>query len=249
MDISARPLTVDFEGPDAEVFVRQALVRWTQPLSSSVKAQVAVENPSPEFAVPSGLAGSVRSRLPDAVGNVRLGSGFGHVQVAGVVRQLRFDGEGSSPDLTATGWGVNGTLAIHTFGKDELYGQAMAGEGVAHYVDGWQGQNADAVVVGSELRPLALRSFVIGYTHHWSERLRSGAAYAYSILDNDPSEPGSAPHRFDDARFNLFFLPHPHVDVAVEGLWGRRVNNDGAEGTAWRAQAGVIYHFGWKFTH
>ena len=60
-DISARPLTIDFEGPDGEIFVRQALLRWTQPLSKAVKWAIAVENPTPNIAVPSGETGVAQS--------------------------------------------------------------------------------------------------------------------------------------------------------------------------------------------
>ncbi len=246
MDISARPLTLDFEGPDSEVFLRQALIRWTQPVSKAATIRVAAENPSPEIAVPSGDTGVIRSGIPDFVGTVRLESGFGHVQVAALVRQLRFDGEDVSPDMSTTGWGVNATLVVHTVGKDELFGQLMYGEGAAHYVDAVQGQNLDAIVVGGELRALPITTAVVGYTHHWSSRARSGAAYSLTSFDNDPSQAGSSIHRLDDVRVNLFYLPHPHVDVATELLWGRRRNANGDKGEAWRLQFGVIYHFGFK---
>ncbi len=249
MDIEARPLTVDFEGPDSEVFIRQALLRWTQPLSPALRAQVAIENPAPELAVPGSLSGSARSRVPDGVATLRVTQDRGHLQVAGVLRQLRFDGEGTSPNLTATGWGLNATLVFRTIGQDQVYGQAMVGEGVAHYVDGRAGQDGDAVIVGSDLRPLPLKAFMVGYTHHWSASTRSGVAYSVSVLDTDASQGGSATRRQEDARANFFFLPHPHVDLALEVLWGRREEASGASGDAWRAQGAVIYHFGWKFTN
>jgi hypothetical protein len=45
MDISARPRSLDYEGPDGEIFVRQAMIRWTKPLSENLKFAVAVEQP------------------------------------------------------------------------------------------------------------------------------------------------------------------------------------------------------------
>ena len=63
-DISARALTVDFEGPDGEVFVRQAMIRFTHKIDAHWTVAVAAENPSPQFAVPSGLTGSARSMGP-----------------------------------------------------------------------------------------------------------------------------------------------------------------------------------------
>ncbi len=246
MDIEARPLTFDFEGPDTEVFLRQAMVRWTQPLSAPVRMQFAVENPSAEFAAPDSLAGAIQSQVPDLIANLRWTNKRGHIQVAGLVRQLRFAGDGDSPDLSTTGWGINATLVLRPFGKDHVYGQAMVGKGVAHYLNGRAGLNGDAVVSGDELIALPTNAFIIGYEHHWSNTLRSGISYAWSTAEPEVDDPGF-PARLESARANLFFLPHPHVDVAGELLWGQRRNENGATGTAWRLQGGVIYHFGWKF--
>ena len=83
-DISARPLTVDFEGPDGEVFVRQAMIALTRQINANWTVAVAAENPTPQFAMPSGVPGSARAAMPDIPGFVRYQRGAGHVQVAGL---------------------------------------------------------------------------------------------------------------------------------------------------------------------
>ena len=97
-DISARGLTIDFEGPDGEVFVRQAMIRFTHKIDANWTVAVAAENPTPQFAVPSSLTGSARSSMPDIPAYVRYQRGAGHVQVAGLLRQLRFDSTDDSVD-------------------------------------------------------------------------------------------------------------------------------------------------------
>jgi len=243
MDITVRPLTVDFEGADGELFLRQALIRFTRPLSENWKGSIAVENPSPEFAVPGTESGSPRSNMPDIVVSARGAGAPGHLQVAAVLRQLRFDGEGASSDHSETGWGVNASLGAKTVGSDEVLGQVMVGEGAAHYVEGLSGTNSDGAFNASgSLTSLPVWSFLLGYTRHWSGTLRSGFAYSTAEVDTDPAQGGGALERIQDARVNLIRSYGPRLEVGGEVLWGRRDDQDGDHGEAWRGQFAIIYH-------
>jgi hypothetical protein len=244
MDISARPLTIDYEGPDAEVFVRQAMIRYTQPISEHWTWAIAVENPSPEFAVPAGATGSPRSDFPDVPTYFRFEKERGHVQLAALYRKIGFDGEGASQDESAAGWGLNGAFKVTVAGKDELMGQIAVGEGIGHYIEALSGTNSDAVFTPSfELEALQAAAAVIGYTHHWSKSLRSGLAYAQAELDSDPSLPTTQVRKTQDARANLIWTPHPLVDYGGEILWGRFEDQAGDEGEAWRFQFAITYRF------
>jgi hypothetical protein len=243
-DISARPLTIDFEGPDGEVFLRQAMIRYTRALTPNWHWAVAVESPTPQFAVPSGLPGVAKSNAPDFPAFVRYQAKRGHFQLAGMLRRIRFDGGQGVEDVTSTGFGVNATFALKTIGHDELLGMFVTGEGVARYIESLGGQNVDAVLSpDGELTTLRSRAFTIGYTRHWTKELKSGIAYSSSDVKSDPAQSGSAIDGTDDFRVNLIFSPYALVDVGSELLWGRRENVDGSEGEAWRVQFSVIYHF------
>ena len=243
-DISARPLTVDFEGPDAEVFVRQALVRWTQPLSKKVQWALAVEDPSPNVSVPAGESGAAQSDLPDFVTNLRFTGGRGHAQLGAVLRQLEFKGQGGSPDASATGWGGHLSFAVRPFGKDEIQGQVVYGEGIARYVESLSGQGSDAAWTGTgELEALPVTAIVLGFTHHWSRTLRSGVSWSLADLDNAEAQAASVVKSTQDFRVNLIYTPYALFDVASEVLWGRRENKDGSSGEAWRGQLALIFRF------
>ena len=243
-DISARPLTIDFEGSDGEVFVRQAMIRYTRAVNPNLHWAVAVESPSPQFAVPSGLTGVAQSSAPDVPAYVRFQGKRGHFQIAGMLRQIRFDGGQGVEDVSATGWGVNTTFVLKTIGHDELQGMFVTGDGVARYIVALGGQNVDAVLTSDgELTTLRSRAFTIGYTRHWSKQLRSGIAYSSSDVESDPAESGSTIDGTDDFRVNLIYTPYSLVDIGAELLWGRRENVNGARGEAWRAQFAVIFHF------
>ena len=241
-DISARPLTVDFEGPDGEVFVRQAMIRFTKKINSAVTVAVAAENPTPQFATPAGLTGSVRSALPDIPGFVRYQRGRGHVQLAGLVRQLRFDSTGTTADVSTTAWGVNATTALPVGSRDQFVAQLAIGDGAARYIESLSGQNLDAVLTSANtLSALRAQSATVGYTHVWRPGLKSGLAWSTATIADDVGLPGTTIDRLHDARANLFWTPYRLVDVGGEVLWGRRENKDGSRGDAWRLQFAVIY--------
>lgn len=242
MDISARPLTLDFEGPDGEVFVRQAMLRWTQPLSPRWTLAVAVENPTPQFAIPTDVSGSARSNMPDIPVNVRYTASRGHVQVAGLLRQLRFDGGEDVSNMSTLGWGLNATFGVRAIGQDQVQGQFMVGEGVARYIEALGGQNVDAVLsADGSLSAIRSQGGLIGYTRHWHARLRSGLAYSTASVDDHTGLGGGVIERTQDLRMTLVYTPYPLVDVGGEVLWGRRDNQDGSHGDAWRLQFAVIY--------
>jgi hypothetical protein len=50
-DIKARPFTLDYEGPDTEIFVRQPMIRYTGTPRDAVEWSVAVEDPSSQISV------------------------------------------------------------------------------------------------------------------------------------------------------------------------------------------------------
>jgi hypothetical protein len=243
-DISARPLTIDFEGPDGEVFVRQAMIRYTHALSPQWSWAVAVENPSPQFSVPSSLQGVARSSAPDFPAFVRYQTKRGHAQVAGILRQLRFAGGQGVSNASEVGWGVNSSLSVKTFGQDELQGMFVIGDGVARYIESLGGQNVDGVLTADgELTTLRSRAFVLGHTHHWLKNLRSGLSYSSSDVEGIPAEAGTAIEGTTDVRGNLIWTPYHLVDIGGEVLWGRRENQNGTSGDAWRGQFALIFHF------
>jgi hypothetical protein len=241
-DISARPLTIDFEGPDGEIFVRQAPLRWTQPSRRPSRA-IAVENLTPTSRCRRG-DGRRAERSAGLLTTLRLTGGKGHAQLGGILRQLRFDGEGDSPDVSTTGWGGHLSFNVKPFGKDELMGQVVYGEGIARYVESLSGQSADATFdAAGDLEALPVTAVVVGFIHHWSSTLKSGISYAVADVDNADSQSASAISRTRDFRVNLVYTPFRLVDVGGEALWGRRDNKDGSYGEAWRGQFAVIYRF------
>jgi hypothetical protein len=244
-DISARPLTVDFEGSDGEVFLRTPLVRFTRKLAPEWTVAIAAETPTPQFAVPAGLVGSPRNVMPDIPGFVRYQQGRGHVQVAGMVRQLRFDSTGPTPDVSTTGWGLNTTLVVPAGSRDSLQGQFAIGDGTARYIESLSGLNLDAMLsADNTIEALRAQSANVGFTHFWHANFKSGLSYSTATVEDAPGLPAGTLDRLQDFRINLFWTPYRLVDFAGELMWGERSNKDGTKGDAWRFQFAAIYRLG-----
>jgi len=243
-DISARPQTLDFEGPDGEVFVRQSLVRYTHGFSPAWKWAVAVENPTSQVAIPQGLVGSVKSDLPDFVTSLRHQGERSHFRAATIVRQIRFAGGPDVSDESAAGWGVNLSAVLKVGGSGELRAQYAVGDGISRYIESLSGQNADAVLAAADgLTTLPSQAAVVGYILNWTPKLRSGLAYSWADLDGESLLAGSSIATTQDVRVNLIHKPYELVEVGGELLWGRRENQDGTRGDAVRGLFSVIYHF------
>jgi hypothetical protein len=242
MDISARPRSLDYEGPDAEIFVRQAMIRWTHPLSPQWKLAVAAEMPGSQFVTATGLQGSARSNMPDLPAFLRYETTRAHFQVAGILRQIRFDGQGGSPDVSTMGFGGNVSFRVNTAGKSGLMGQFAFGKGIGRYIESLNGQNADAVFTSdNNLEALNARAAVLGYEQHWNPTLQTTIAFAVANLDENTLLSSSTIKQTQDGRVNLIWSPYQKMDIGGEVLYGLRKNQNDAEGEAWRFQFSMIY--------
>ena len=241
-DISARPRSLDYEGPDAEIFVRQAMIRWTRPLSDNVTFAVALEQPGSQFVTPDTLSGGPRNEMPDIPAHVRFEGERGHVQLGGIVRQIRFDGESGSADVNTMGYGANLSFLLKTTGKDALMGEAAFGNGIGRYIEALNGQSADAVFTRiDELDALSATAAVIAYERHWNDTLQSSVAFSVASLDENSRLSPSTIKQTTDARANLIWAAWKKVDIGGEVLWGERENQNGATGDALRFQFAMIY--------
>jgi hypothetical protein len=61
--------------------------------------------------------------------------------------------------------------------------------------------------------------------------------FSQNIQDNSAGQLNTEQHQGSYASVNLLYRPMQNVLVGVEGLWGERVNKNGAKGTDQRVQA------------
>lgn len=239
MALGAAADTLDFAGPVAVPFVRQAQLRWTQPFNGGQWA-VALESPETTFAGPSGAG--VRAdtdRVPDLTGNINFKTSFGQYWVTGLVRQLRVDTPTVRDSRVAGGIGFSGAIPI---GRTDSLGFGLnAGDGIGRY---WGGLFPDAWVGPDRQLTLATQyGGIVHYRHRWSNQLRSTAALSTVSINNPDFALGTANKRFQAAHLNLIWSPVANTELGVEYIHGRRELENGVSGTVNRLQASAKYSF------
>ena len=245
-DPEAEPDGIDFEGLNAIVLFRQPQVRWSFPLSSRVRMAVALENPHPDLTGATGV-----NQVPDFVARVRWEPrGGGHVQIAGLVRQLRGEPTNQANQIfTASGYGisVSGRLPLKLWNaRDQFLFQHNSGRGIGRYIADLRSLGSQDGVFDSasgQLRPLDVFSGYLGYEHWWADRFRSAISFGIVKVNNLDIQAGDALNLTRRSTINFIWSPIPRLDLVAELLWGQRHNKDGSRGEAAQTQIGSTFRF------
>jgi hypothetical protein len=182
--------------------------------------------------------------MPDIAGNVRFTDGSRHVQVSGVLRQLRFVSDGGVIDEKTAGYGLSVSGKSSIFGTDAIMGQFAFGSGIGHYIESFGGTGSDAVLTADgDLEALDGWAAVLGYTHPWNAKVQSTLAASMAEVDNDPDQSATAVNSARSIHANVAYTPTPRFLAGAELMWGERENNDGSTGDATRLQLSLQYNF------
>ncbi len=235
------PDTVDYEGPNSAVFARRPLARYQLPLSKEWQLNFGLEQPGSE--VDTSIDPDARSvnHAPDGGLNVRWErEDVGHVQLAAIGREIGVRGP-ITDDQSVLGWGLNLSSGLTVFGKDSIQAQVTYGEGIFRYCNDDFFNNDAAFDSSGDLQALPYLGVMFGFTHHWLDHLRSTVSYGYVKLDNEDSQGPDAYHKTHYASANAVYQLTRRLSIGLEGLYGKKEVKSGAEGDAWRIQAGLVY--------
>jgi hypothetical protein len=266
MDGSTFPNTIDYWGPNGMVFIRNPQIRLTHKSGGATFA-VALEKPNSDIdpgnirQVSPELGANIQpsEKLPDLTAQARYDGGWGHVQLAGVLRSVGYDTQGTpdnEPKDSKTGWGVNASGSFKTWNRDRLHLSAVYGEGIATFM------NDGGTDLGPKVRPgvsppivgappagslrgdvLPLLGLMAYYDHYWSDQLSSSIGWSMVDVDNTSFQEGNAFNSAQYASVNLLWTPDPKILMGAELLWGNRKDFNGAKGDDTRIQFSVKYSF------
>jgi hypothetical protein len=251
MDIDTFPNTIEYWGPNGMVFVRNPQIRITPINRDGLKVAFSLE--APGTAVDTGKASEVdpalagvtsRTKYPDFIGSVRLDRDWGHVQAAGILRQLAFEtpaNPDAEPSGSKSGYGVNLSGVFNTFGKDRVTGAIVFGNGIASYMnDGGVDLAPNASVQAEAVSTLGWFAY---YDHYWNDKWSTSAGVSQHRQSNTDGQLPDAFKQGSYASVNLLHYPVKNLLVGTELIWGKRENNDGATGDDSRVQFSAKFTF------
>jgi DcaP outer membrane protein len=264
MDGDVFPNTIDYWGPAGMVFYRNVQIRYTPFKSEHSHFSIAIERPGND--IDSGNLRLIEGfedvqvqndeTLPDLTAQYRYGGDWGHLQFGGILRKVGFEVRETPDDRwqsgSETGWGINVGSAINTFGSDKILLQFVYGEGIASYMnDGGMdlaptASFGETAVTDVEAEAIPLTGVVAYYDHYWTPKWSSSIGYSYTEVDNTNFQAADTFNKGEYASVNLLHYPADNLMFGGEFLYGRRTNNDGADGDDMRFQFTAKYSFGTK---
>ena len=87
------------------------------------------------------------------------------------------------------------------------------------------------------------QGFTVGYQHFWSDKWSSFAIYNYGSTDDTGGIPASSVADLSYIAVNLLWHFTHNAFAGIEYMYGKRVDQDEADGTANRIQMSVSYTF------
>lgn len=264
MDIDVFPNSLEYWGPNGMVFFRNVQFRW-MPLKGKNAVTIALERPGATgdqgvFTDRIELQG-IRGKfdLPDLSGHARFTRDWGHVQIAGMLRRIRWvDIINDQFDLSGSDVGWGATISSNLkFGKNDIGRfQVIYGEGVENYMNDAPVDVGIKIVDPSDpVRPikgvaLPVLGVVSFLDHNWNPRFSSSIGYSMVNIENSNGQLPEAYHRGHYALTNLLFYPVENVMMGGEFQWGRRENfKDGFASNDYRIQFSFRYNFSRLFAY
>jgi hypothetical protein len=263
MDPATLPDVVDFIGPtDGTTFVRQPQVRWTkgglslsaENRETSITPYTAGPLPAPTLPQPGRSFSSDDGWMPDLTARYQWKGSWGHVAVAGLVRELTHEATAAQWSLTGVNAIVDdsvwtGSLSLSgklMVGKDDLRWMLLYGN-LGRYV-ALNFANDAALNSSGELESIDGYAGFLAYRHLWSDRLRSSITAAMQSYDNDESLTlTSNVFSPNDSSWsvtaNVFITPIPKLDIGAEYRHANRELENGTDGSLDRFQLTTKYSF------
>jgi hypothetical protein len=264
MDLDVFPNILDYWGPNGMLFFRNAQLQVRPYVTKNSELAIALEKPGA-----SADAGDYTGRIelanvkphfpwPDISGHYKYGGDWGHVQLAGIWRMIRWDQVPTDTfDLSGhvNGWGVSlgGFYNVTDDKNNVLRWQATYGEGIQNYF------NDAPVDVGVENQFGNLRTPITGEAlpifgavlyldHNWDKKFSSALGWSMVNVTNSDAQASNAFHNGQYASTNLLWTPVSNVMIGGELQYSRRQNffND-FDFNDWKLQFSFKYSFSQKF--
>jgi hypothetical protein len=256
MDIDVFPNSIEYWGPNGMVFFRNVQLRYTPwQADDGSRFVVALERPGAsadqgDYAERIELQNvEANFPMPDISAHYRRVQDWGHIQIAGILRQMEWEDLGTDPvDLSGDdlGWGVNVSSNVK-LGNNVLRLQVVYGEGIQNYMNDAPADVGVRLNPGNPLQPivgeaLPMTGVVAFIDVNWSTKWTSTFGFSYLDIDNSDGQSANAFKKGQYALANLLYHPTAKLFYGPELQYGKRENfRDGFESDDVRVQFSVRY--------
>lgn len=246
MDADTWPDTLDYEGPNSILNVRNPQLRYGFRIAEGTSVFLSAEKPSSDIATSlNSTSFTPSSTAPDGSARIRYEGTFGHVQLASIFRSVGGT-LASGKELSTFGWGLSVSGLTKVYGRDNIVYQVAYGHGIGRYVSDASGLGLDAALrskTSFDLTPLPIIAPYAAYQHYWAKRLRSSATFGYVQVQNTSDESASTFHKSTYSAGNIIFNPVGSLNVGAEFLYGWAEDVGGSRTNAPRFQITAKYSF------
>lgn len=256
-DIDVTPNTLDFGAPPSRPYLRNIQVRYMR-VREHHRWSIALEQPG--AVTERGIYAdrielqNVRPafKLPDLAAQYRRFTPKGYVELAGLLKWIRWENTvSSSIDLSGSevGWGFNITSTQHLTPKTLFKGHFVYGKGIENHLTdagsdvGIQNNFGDPTtpLLGAALPVIGGLAFL---EHTWATKWSSTIGYSRIRIYNSDAQAANAFKAGHYAIANLLYQPFSQFLTGAELQWGKRNNfSDGFDSSALRVQFSVKYSF------
>jgi hypothetical protein len=259
MDPDVFPNQLEYWGPSGMVLFRNVQVRW-MPMQGENEVFLALERPGASadggnYADRVELQNvKIRTQYPDISAHYKKSGKWGHVQLAGMLRFIKWDDLNvDAVDLSgsATGWGLNLSGIFNVTENDVIRSSVVYGEGIQNYMNdapidiGVKNNfgNPTKPIEGKALPVLGIVAFL---DHNWNKKFSTAVGYSYLNIDNTDGQKASDFQQGHYGLVNLLYYPVSGVMAGAEFQYGKRKNfSDGFSVDDYRVQFSFKYNFSW----
>ena len=263
MDPDVFPNSIEYWGPNGMVFFRNAQIRWRPLQGMGHQVHLSIESPGgaadvDDYSQRLELEDvTPRFPAPDFVAHYRYTGAFGHVQLAGIVRYLKWDDLGTDAlDLSGevVGWGANLSSNVKLpWMQAVLKLQVVYGSAIENYLNDAGADiavktnpaDADRPVEGVGLEVLGTVAFL---DLSWNSWLTSTLGHSFVEVLNSNGQNDRAFSAGHYALANVLVHPNENFLFGPEFQWGQRRNfRDGWVYDDYRIQFSMKYSFSHMF--
>ncbi len=236
MDNASLPQTVEFEGPNSSLSKRHGLIRYERKLKTQNIVGISIESPMADYYNPADtvIKSSSKQRNFDLAARYKYFTKRGHIQIAGIFRQIDVYQHGSME--VKYGWGVLLSTTFHLNENNLINAQYSMGKGIAYYYVGFSGRQLDAVYnpTTGNMNLKSISGGFINYSYKFNPLWVFSVIGGISHIQSEDFEPNSTFKSSQYYAASVFYNPIETISLGLEATIGSRKDIDNQKGNATR---------------